>query len=198
MKLKPEHSKFSAYFNVDNGTGAIRGVYLQGNEAVAPIFQAWMQPFKNLGMTTLTIRRHGRYRSSVVRCCRTAGISIHPGPDRIRHPNSPLQHGCVRTDSGGGLDERCGHRRVVRLSRGESGRTNCRGNRLPPPQPAAKQQRGVGSQTAKLSGLLVDRILARRSIPSRVRTLSLPMPSGGVTRSRSFRNLPSFVPFVDS
>ncbi len=59
MKLKPEHSKFSAYFNVDNGTGAIRGVYLQGNEAVAPIFQAWMQPFKNLGMTTLTIRNTG-------------------------------------------------------------------------------------------------------------------------------------------
>jgi carboxypeptidase Q len=59
MKLKPEHAKFSAYFNVDNGTGAIRGVYLQGNESVAPIFQAWMQPFKNLGMTTLTIRNTG-------------------------------------------------------------------------------------------------------------------------------------------
>ena len=59
MKLKPDHSKFSAYFNLDNGTGTIRGVYLQGNEAVAPIFQAWMQPFKNLGMTTLTIRSTG-------------------------------------------------------------------------------------------------------------------------------------------
>jgi hypothetical protein len=56
MKLKPDHAKFSAYFNVDNGTGAIRGVYLQGNESVAPIFQAWMQPLKNLGMTTLSIR----------------------------------------------------------------------------------------------------------------------------------------------
>jgi hypothetical protein len=59
MKLKPDHSKLSAYFNVDNGTGAIRGVYLQGNEAVAPIFQAWMQPLKNLGMTTLAIRNTG-------------------------------------------------------------------------------------------------------------------------------------------
>ena len=56
MQLKPEHAKLSGYFNVDNGTGAIRGVYLQGNEAVAPIFQSWMEPFKNLGMTTLTIR----------------------------------------------------------------------------------------------------------------------------------------------
>jgi hypothetical protein len=56
MQLKPGHAKFAAYFNVDNGTGTIRGVYLQGNEAVAPIFSAWMEPFKNLGMTTLTIR----------------------------------------------------------------------------------------------------------------------------------------------
>ena len=59
MRLKPEHSKLAAYFNVDNGTGAIRGVYLQSNEAVSPIFQAWMQPFRNLGMTTLAIRGTG-------------------------------------------------------------------------------------------------------------------------------------------
>ncbi len=59
MKLKPEHAKFAGYYNVDNGTGAIRGVYLQGNEAVAPIFQAWMQPLRNLGMTTSTIRNTG-------------------------------------------------------------------------------------------------------------------------------------------
>src|SRR2546422_10384012 len=59
MRLKPEHPKFAGYFNVDNGTGAIRGVYLQGNEAVAPLFQTWMQPFKNLGMNTLAIRNTG-------------------------------------------------------------------------------------------------------------------------------------------
>jgi carboxypeptidase Q len=59
MQLKPEHAKFSGYFNVDNGTGAIRGVYLQGNEMVAPIFQSWMEPFRNMGMTTLTIRNTG-------------------------------------------------------------------------------------------------------------------------------------------
>ena len=59
MALKPAHAKFSAYFNMDNGTGAFRGVYLQGNEAVAPIFEAWMKPFNNLGMDTLTIRDTG-------------------------------------------------------------------------------------------------------------------------------------------
>ena len=57
--LKPAHAKFAGYFNVDNGTGAIRGVYLQGNEGVAPIFDAWMKPFNNLGMNTLTIRDTG-------------------------------------------------------------------------------------------------------------------------------------------
>jgi len=59
MQLKPDHAKLAGYFNLDNGTGAIRGVYLQGNEAVAPIFQGWMAPFKNLGMDALTIRNTG-------------------------------------------------------------------------------------------------------------------------------------------
>jgi hypothetical protein len=59
MQLKPEHARFAGYFNVDNGTGLIRGVYLQGNEAVAPIFSAWMEPFRNMGMTTLSIRNTG-------------------------------------------------------------------------------------------------------------------------------------------
>jgi carboxypeptidase Q len=59
MQLKPDHAKFAAYFNADNGTGLIRGVYLQGNEAVAPIFRQWMEPFRNMGMTTLTIRNTG-------------------------------------------------------------------------------------------------------------------------------------------
>ena len=59
MRLTPAHAKLSAYFNLDNGTGAIRGVYLQGNEAVRPAFAAWMEPFRNLGMTTLTIRNTG-------------------------------------------------------------------------------------------------------------------------------------------
>jgi carboxypeptidase Q len=54
MTLKPEHAKLSAYFNVDNGTGKIRGIYLQDNEALRPIFEKWMEPFKAEGMTTLS------------------------------------------------------------------------------------------------------------------------------------------------
>jgi carboxypeptidase Q len=59
MQVRPDHAKLSGYFNVDNGTGAIRGVYLQANEAIAPIFQSWMEPFRNIGMTTLAIRNTG-------------------------------------------------------------------------------------------------------------------------------------------
>jgi hypothetical protein len=59
VTVKPEQAKVSVYFNVDNGTGRIRGVFMQENEAVAPIFENWMRPFKDLGMTTLTMRNTG-------------------------------------------------------------------------------------------------------------------------------------------
>jgi carboxypeptidase Q len=55
----PENAKIAGYFNVDNGTGAIRGVYLQGNSAVRPIFQQWLAPFKDLGASTLSISNTG-------------------------------------------------------------------------------------------------------------------------------------------
>jgi carboxypeptidase Q len=59
VTVKPEQAKVSGYFNVDNGTGKIRGIYTQENVAVAPIFEAWMKPFKDLGMNTITMRNTG-------------------------------------------------------------------------------------------------------------------------------------------
>jgi carboxypeptidase Q len=59
MELKPEHEKVSAYFNLDNGTGKIRGIYTQGNEVLNPIFTQWLEPFKELGATTVTNRNTG-------------------------------------------------------------------------------------------------------------------------------------------
>jgi carboxypeptidase Q len=58
-KPKPEFAKFSAYFNLDNGTGKIRGVYLQGNEAVRPIFRKWLQPLRDMGASTLSLSNTG-------------------------------------------------------------------------------------------------------------------------------------------
>ncbi len=56
---KPAYEKFSAYYNMDNGTGKIRGVYMQGNAAVEPIFRSWLTPFNDLGASTLTISNTG-------------------------------------------------------------------------------------------------------------------------------------------
>ena len=57
--IKPEQSKLSAYFNVDNGSGKIRGIYLQENAAISPIFAQWIEPLKDLGVTTITMRNTG-------------------------------------------------------------------------------------------------------------------------------------------
>jgi carboxypeptidase Q len=59
MSVKPEQAKVSVYFNVDNGTGKIRGIFLQENAMVQPIFEAWMKPFHDLGMDTLSMRNTG-------------------------------------------------------------------------------------------------------------------------------------------
>jgi Zn-dependent M28 family amino/carboxypeptidase len=56
---KAEYDKLSAYFNLDNGTGKIRGVYLQGNEGVRGIFRQWLAPFREMGASTLSISNTG-------------------------------------------------------------------------------------------------------------------------------------------
>ena len=59
LELKPDQKKISGYFNVDNGSGKILGVYLQENVAEAPIFEQWIQPLKDLGVTTISVRNTG-------------------------------------------------------------------------------------------------------------------------------------------
>lgn len=58
-EVKPEQAKFDAYLNLDNGSGKIRGIYLEGNDAVRPIFEGWFAPFRDLGVTTTTLRHTG-------------------------------------------------------------------------------------------------------------------------------------------
>lgn len=59
LQLKPDQQKISAYFNLDNGGGRIRGIYLQENAGAAPIFAQWIEPLKDLGVSTLTMRETG-------------------------------------------------------------------------------------------------------------------------------------------
>ena len=58
-EISGDYEKLQAYFNLDNGGGKIRGVYLQGNDMLRPIFEAWLAPFKDYGASTLTIRNTG-------------------------------------------------------------------------------------------------------------------------------------------
>jgi hypothetical protein len=59
LVVKPEHKLLSGYFNIDNGTGKIRGIYTQGNTEIAGIFAQWIAPLKDLGVTTVTNRNTG-------------------------------------------------------------------------------------------------------------------------------------------
>ncbi len=56
--IKPDYDKFSVYFNMDNGTGQFRGVHINGNSLVIPIFEAWMRPFHDLEMKTISQYYH--------------------------------------------------------------------------------------------------------------------------------------------
>jgi hypothetical protein len=55
----PDYEKFSGYFNLDNGTGKIRGIYLQGNNHVRDLFGQWLMPFRDMGASTITISNTG-------------------------------------------------------------------------------------------------------------------------------------------
>ncbi|MBC3933353.1 M20/M25/M40 family metallo-hydrolase [Undibacterium curvum] len=59
LQVKPQHGKISAYFNLDNGAGKIRGIYAENNVAVKPVFDAWLAPFADLGANTTTLRKTG-------------------------------------------------------------------------------------------------------------------------------------------
>jgi hypothetical protein len=56
---KPDYDKFAAYFNMDNGSGKYRGIYLQGNDMLRPVFEEWLKPFADMGASTITNRNTG-------------------------------------------------------------------------------------------------------------------------------------------
>ena len=120
MKLKPEHAKLAGYFNMDNGTGQYRGVYLQGNEAVAPIFRAWMMPFANLGMSHLTIRNTGGTDHLSFNNVGLSGFQFIQDPVQVLEPHAPLEPRRLRSADSVGHDEERGDHRGVRLSHGKS------------------------------------------------------------------------------
>ena len=109
-----------AYLNMDNGGGAFRGVYLQGNEAVAPIFEAWMKPFAQPRDEHADDPSDRRHRSPVVRRGRPARLPVHPGSARVRLAHAPHQPGRLRARDPGGPDAERDHHRDLRVSRREA------------------------------------------------------------------------------
>jgi hypothetical protein len=102
MKLLPEHEKLSAYYNLDNGTGKIRGVFLQGNEAARPIFEAFLKPFAYLGAGTLTILNTGGTDHLVFDAVGLPGFQFIQDPidynTRIHHTNLDVMEGVIEDD----------------------------------------------------------------------------------------------------
>ena len=122
MKLKPEYAKLSAYYNDDSGSGKFRGIGAGGNDAAAPIFEAWLAPFHDLGAAVVTGQSQASNRppggtdSYFVRLCRLAWFRLHAGPAGIRHPHAPFQHGSLRSRAERRRNGGRGHRSGFRLS----------------------------------------------------------------------------------
>ncbi len=77
--IEPEQARVSGYFNVDNGTGKILGIYLQENAAEGPIFSQWMEPLKDLGVTTHHPAQYRWHRSRIVRRRGNSRLPVHSG-----------------------------------------------------------------------------------------------------------------------
>ena len=78
---------------MDNGTGKIRGVYLQGNPDVAPIFRAWLDPFKDLEANTLTLDNTGGTDHRAFDAVGIPGFQFIQDPMAYWAKNPPLQYG---------------------------------------------------------------------------------------------------------
>ena len=91
MQLKPEHARLSAYFNLDNGAGRIRGVYLQGNDMAQPDLRDLVRAARRARCDALHAGEHVRHRSSVVQRGRVAGVPVHAGSARLRPQHAPLE-----------------------------------------------------------------------------------------------------------
>ena len=99
---KPDYDKISGYFNYDNGTGRIRGIYIQENFQVKPIFEAWMKPFHDLGMTTIALQSTEGTDHLPFDWIGIPGFQFVQDPldyvPQIHHTNQDLYDHCVPED----------------------------------------------------------------------------------------------------
>jgi Zn-dependent M28 family amino/carboxypeptidase len=100
--VKPEQETVSGYFNLDNGSGRIRGVHLQGNEAVRPIFEAYLRPFQYLDVSTLTVQNTGGTDHLLFNAVGIPGFQFIQDPldyeTRRHHANIDVAEAVVEAD----------------------------------------------------------------------------------------------------
>ena len=94
---KPDHANVQAYFNLDNGTGRILGIWGQGNPAAMKFFERWGQAVKDLGWRNASPRSVTQTDHVAFRYGRPAGVPVHPGAARVQLPHASLEHGHVRS-----------------------------------------------------------------------------------------------------
>jgi hypothetical protein len=102
MRLLPEHEKLAAYYNLDNGSGKIRGIFLQGNEAARPIFEEFLKPFAYLGAYTISTLNTGGTDHMAFDAVGLPGFQFIQDPldydTRIHHTNLDVMEGVVEDD----------------------------------------------------------------------------------------------------
>ena len=153
MKPTAEHEKVAGYWNIDNGTGKIRGIYLQGNEMVRPIFEKWLEPFKDLGASTITIRNTGGTDHQAFDAVGLPGFQfIQDTMDyetRTHHTNMDVYDRIQATDM---MQMSAIEASMVYLTAVRSEKLPRKP--LPPPQPAGRGGRGgaAGAPTAGRGG----------------------------------------------
>ena len=109
MKPTAEHEKVAGYWNIDNGTGKIRGIYLQGNDMVPADLREVARAVQGSGRDDDHEPQYRRHGPPVVRRRGPAGLPVHPGHDGLQHADAPLQHGRVRPHPGDRHDADVGH-----------------------------------------------------------------------------------------
>ena len=114
MQPKPAHAPVAGYINLDGGTGAIRGVHVQGNEGARAALQGWLESVKEFGVTTRGSGNDLGQRSCGVRCGRPSGARPHSGRQRLRH-DSPFERGHVRATAAPGPGPQRRRGRVIGL-----------------------------------------------------------------------------------
>ncbi len=96
-----EWETLDAYYNLDNGTGKVRGVYTQQNFPIGPIFAQWIAPLEGPRRHHHQLPGHRRHRPPQLRRRWPAGLPVHPGPAGLRDPHPPLRHGHLRPPAPG-------------------------------------------------------------------------------------------------